>query len=140
MPFDLRTDDREVNIHKRARQELIDGLRAVAAFYEENPHAHDDGMTVVLSMYVPGQAAGRILAMMESALGICTKNRTREYCSVAKSFSSRVKLEFFTRTHGQAGGTEAGDLALRCRCRLATRRWLEGVFPILKGRYFGCRR
>jgi hypothetical protein len=93
----LKNGDSEVSTSRTSRQELIDGLRAVAAFYEEHPQAYDDGMTLTLSMYVSGCAADHTLATMASALGTCDRSRSEEYRSVAKKFSSRVRLEFFRR-------------------------------------------
>lgn len=80
-----------------ARQQLIEGLRAVAEFYESYPQAYDDGMMLVLSMYVSGHGANNTLAAMSSLLGECEQSYDQGFIAVSKIFSPRVKLEIFSR-------------------------------------------
>jgi hypothetical protein len=44
-------------IDQRRRRHFIEGLRAVADFYEQNVDAYYDGMHITLNMYVWGGAA-----------------------------------------------------------------------------------
>jgi hypothetical protein len=78
-------------------QQLIDGLRAVASFYETHPAAYYDGMPLVLSMYVGSRNARRVLALLETTFGQCEKSCRQDYLVVSKSFGPKVKLEIFTR-------------------------------------------
>ena len=57
-----RLGGKSLNSDQRCRPHFIEGLRAVANFYEENPEAYYDGMHITLNMYVWGGAARQTLA------------------------------------------------------------------------------
>ena len=81
--------------HEEARRQFIQGLRAVAAFYESNPDAYYDGMTVSLSMYAGGRAAAEILDAVAEVFGESEQLCQQNHRVVAKKFSENVKVEVF---------------------------------------------
>src|ERR1700751_4564164 len=70
-PLSPREDLLTIDQHRR--REFIEGLRAVARFYEENPGAWYDGMHLTLNMYVWGRTARKTLAETARAFGQCNK-------------------------------------------------------------------
>jgi hypothetical protein len=107
-----------------ARRELIAGLRAVADFYEQQPGAYYDGMTVTIAMYAAGRSARAAFAETAAALreagmagrfdlgnaapshgaGNCERCCRARLAAFSKNFSAKVRLEIF----GPAG--EIGPL------------------------------
>jgi hypothetical protein len=83
------------NPDQRRRQHFIEGLRAVAQFYEENPDAWYDGIHLTLNMYIWGGAAREILARTVRAFGQCTKNYDHTNITVSRKFSDQVTLSVF---------------------------------------------
>ncbi|HEX3940005.1 MAG TPA: hypothetical protein VHX11_00820 [Acidobacteriaceae bacterium] len=98
-----------------ARRELIAGLRAVANFYEQQPGAYYDGMTVTIAMYAAGRRARAAFAETAAALceagvadrfdlgnaapshgaGNCEGGCRARHAAIAKNFSAKVRLEIF---------------------------------------------
>jgi len=77
------------------RRQFIEGLRAVARFYEENPDAWYDGIPITLNMYVWGREARDVMARTVKVLGSCTKNYDDTNMTVAKKFTDQVTLSLF---------------------------------------------
>ena len=77
------------------RRHFIDGLRALALFYEQNPDVWYDGIPVTLNMYVWGRAARETLARTVRALGSCAKNYDDTNITVSRKFSDQVILAIF---------------------------------------------
>jgi hypothetical protein len=75
------------------RKELIDGLRAVAYFYESHPEVYDDGTRVSIGNYV-FENEKQIFADTAKALGRCEKDYSSDYFKISKDFSERVSLYF----------------------------------------------
>jgi hypothetical protein len=92
----------------RARRLLIEGLRAVADFYESNPTAYYDGLMLSLCMYITCPAAGRIMAEMVRIFGESKHSCNGAHVTLSKEFSSKVKLEIFAPC-------QAGNCAANCR-------------------------
>lgn len=100
---------------EEARRQLIAGLRAVANFYESQPGAYYDGMTVTISMYVAGKRAQTVLPAMAVALAavegqsesggsvicICKTICGSTQIVLSRSFSPKVQLEFFAPDPGR---------------------------------------
>lgn len=83
------------NPDQRRRQHFIEGLRAVAQFYEQNPDAWYDGIHLTVNMYIWGRAARQILVRTVRALGPCTKNYDHTNITVSRKFSEQVTLSVF---------------------------------------------
>jgi hypothetical protein len=83
------------NPDQRRRSQFINGLRAVAQFYEENPGAWYDGVHLTLNMYIWGRKTREILAQTARALGQCTKNYDDTNMTVSRKFSDQVTLSVF---------------------------------------------
>lgn len=77
------------------RRQFIDGLRAVARFYEENPDAWYDGLHLTLNMYIWARPAREILARTIRAFGPCNKNYDDTNMTVSRKFSDQVTLSVF---------------------------------------------
>ena len=71
------------------RRQFIEGLRAVAQFYEENPGAWYDGMHLTLNMYVWGRAARKTLSETARALATVTRSMTTTTLPSPGSSASR---------------------------------------------------
>ncbi len=84
-----------MNIEQRRRRQFIEGLRAVAEFYEENPGAWYDGMHLTLNMYVWGRAARKTLAETARAFGQCNKVYDDNNITVSRQFSEQVTVAVF---------------------------------------------
>jgi hypothetical protein len=80
---------------QRRRREFIEGLRAVAQFYEENPGAWYDGMHLTLNMYVWGRAARKTLTETARAFGRCNKIYDDNNITVSRQFSEQVTVAVF---------------------------------------------
>jgi len=80
---------------QRRRRQFIEGLRAVAQFYEENPGAWYDGMHLTLNMYVWGRAARKILTETARAFGRCNKVYDDNNITVSRQFSEQVTVAVF---------------------------------------------
>ena len=63
-----------MSIEQHRRRQFIEGLRAVASFYEQNPDAYYDGMHLTLNMYVWGGAARQTLARRPGHLANATRS------------------------------------------------------------------
>jgi hypothetical protein len=77
------------------RQQFIDGLRAVAHFYEQDPAAYYDGRHITLNMYVWGSDAPTTLARAAGAFGHCNKLYDENNVTVSRQFSPQVTLAVF---------------------------------------------
>lgn len=77
------------------RLQFIEGLRAVAKFYEETPTAWYDGMHQTLSMYVWGRAARKTLVETARAFGHCDKVHDDGNITVSRRFSEQVTVAVF---------------------------------------------
>jgi hypothetical protein len=77
------------------RRQFIEGLRAVANFYEQNPGAWYDGMHLTLNMYVWGRSARKTLAEMARAFGQCNKVYDDNNITLSRQFSEQVTLAVF---------------------------------------------
>jgi hypothetical protein len=77
------------------RREFIQGLRAVAEFYEKNPSAWYDGMHLTLNMYVWGRAARKALIETVRLFGHCNKIYDENNITVSRQFSEQVTLAVF---------------------------------------------
>jgi hypothetical protein len=77
------------------RRHFIEGLRAVAAFYEQNPTAYYDGMHLTMNMYVGGSAARQTLARAAKAFGQCKKVYDDTNITVSRQFSKQVTVAVF---------------------------------------------
>jgi hypothetical protein len=80
---------------ERRRRQFIEGLRAVANFYEENPGAWYDGMHLTLNMYVWGRSARKTLAEMARAFGQCNKVYDDNNITLSRQFSEQVTVAVF---------------------------------------------
>jgi hypothetical protein len=80
---------------QRRRRQFIEGLRAVAQFYEENPGAWYDGMHLTLNMYVWGRAARKTLTETARAFGRCNKVYDDNNITVSRQFSEQVTVAVF---------------------------------------------
>jgi hypothetical protein len=83
------------NPDQRLRRQFIEGLRAIARFYEDNPDAWYDGIHLTLNMYIWGREAREILARSVRALGSCIKTYDGTNMTVSRKFSDQVTLSFF---------------------------------------------
>jgi hypothetical protein len=83
------------NPDQRRRLLFIEGLRAVAQFYEAHPEAWYDGIHLTLNMYLWGRKTREILAQTVRAFGQCTKNYDDTNITVSKRFSEQVTLSVF---------------------------------------------
>jgi hypothetical protein len=77
------------------RQHFIQGLRAVAQFYEDNPGAWYDGIHLTLNMYIFARPAREILARTVRAFGPCAKTYDDTNLTVSRKFSDQVTLSIF---------------------------------------------
>jgi hypothetical protein len=83
-----------MNLSTRRRQ-FIEGLQAVAKFYEENPAAYYDGMHLTLNMYVAGSAARQTLARAARGFGQCKKVYDDTNITISRPFSKQVTVAVF---------------------------------------------
>jgi hypothetical protein len=84
-----------VNSEQRCRLRFIEGLRAIAKLYEENPGAYYDGMHITLNMYVWGAVARQTLAQTARAFGQCNKVYDDDNVTVSRQFSEQVTVAVF---------------------------------------------
>lgn len=84
-----------MNKEQHRRLHFIQGLRAVATFYEENPNAWYDGMHLTLNMFVWGRAARKTLAETAKAFGQCNKVYDDTNITVSRQFSEQVTVAVF---------------------------------------------
>jgi hypothetical protein len=84
-----------MSTEKNLRQEFIDGLRAVARFYEENPDAYYDGMHLTINMYAWGGKARKAIADSARAMGQCRKTYDDTSVTVSRPFGEQVTLAVF---------------------------------------------
>ncbi len=77
------------------RRQFIQGLRAVAEFYEKNPAAWYDGMHLTLNMYVWGRAARKALIETARLFGHCNKIYDDNNITVSRQFSEQVTVAVF---------------------------------------------
>jgi hypothetical protein len=83
------------NPDQRLRRQFIEGLRAVAQFYEAHPEAWYDGIHLTLNMYIWGRKAREILAQTVRAFGHCTKKYDETNITVSRKFSDQITLSVF---------------------------------------------
>jgi hypothetical protein len=84
-----------MNKEQHRRLHFVQGLRAVATFYEENPNAWYDGMHLTLNMFVWGRAARKTLAETAKAFGQCNKIYDDTNITVSRQFSEQVTVAVF---------------------------------------------
>jgi hypothetical protein len=84
-----------MNKEQHRRLHFIQGLRAVATFYEENPNAWYDGMHLSLNMFVWGRAARKTLVETAKAFGQCNKVYDDTNITVSRQFSDQVTVAVF---------------------------------------------
>ncbi len=77
------------------RRHFIEGLRAVADFYEQNADAYYDGMHITLNMYVWGGAARHTLRATARAFGQCDKLYDDRNVTVSRQFSEQISVAVF---------------------------------------------
>ena len=77
------------------RRQFIEGLRAVAEFYEKNPGAWYDGMHLTLNMYVWGHAARKALIETARLFGHCNKIYDEHNVTVSRQFTEQVTVAVF---------------------------------------------
>jgi len=77
------------------RRQFIEGLRAVATFYEQNPGAWYDGMHLTLNMYVWGRTARKALIETARLFGRCNKIYDENNITVSRQFSEQVTVAVF---------------------------------------------
>jgi hypothetical protein len=90
-----RPEKELMNSQQRRRRQFIEGLRAIAKFYEETPEAYYDGMHITLNMYVWGGAARQTLAATARAFGQCNKVFDDSNVTVSRQFSEQVTVAVF---------------------------------------------
>jgi hypothetical protein len=83
------------NADQRRRRQFIEGLRAVAQFYEEHPEAWYDGIHLTLNMYLWGRKTREILVRTARCFGQCTKHYDDTNMTISKKFSDQVTLSVF---------------------------------------------
>ena len=76
------------------RRHFIEGLRAVAEFYEQNADAYYDGMHITLNMYAWG-AARHTLREMARAFGQCNKHYDDHNVTVSRQFNEQITVAVF---------------------------------------------
>jgi hypothetical protein len=84
-----------MNKDQHRRLHFIQGLRAVATFYEENPSAWYDGMHLTLNMFAWGRAARKTLVDTARAFGQCNKVYDDTNITVSRQFSEQVTVAVF---------------------------------------------
>jgi len=82
-------------IDQTRRRHFIEGLRAVADFYEQNPDAYYDGMHITFNMYIWGSSARHTLREMAQAFGQCTKLYDDRNVTVSKQFNEQITVAVF---------------------------------------------
>jgi hypothetical protein len=76
-------------IDQHRRRLFIEGLRAVASFYEQNADAYYDGMHITLNMY---GAARHTLCEMARVFGQCNKSYDDRNVTVSRQFNEQIAL------------------------------------------------
>jgi hypothetical protein len=109
-----------LSMEQHRRRQFIEGLRAVAQFYETNPDAWYDGMHLTLNMYVWGRAARKALADTARALGQCNKVYDDTNITVSRHFSEQVTLAVFAARARVCRRVVLGDRILPARTLPAT--------------------
>jgi hypothetical protein len=97
-----------VNLEGR-RREFIEGLHAVAKFYEDNHDAFYDGIHLTINMYVAGAIARPVLAQTARIFGTCNKIYGDTQVTVSRQFSKQVSLAIFAPR-----GAVCRPIAWRC--------------------------
>jgi hypothetical protein len=77
------------------RRHFIEGLRAVAEFYEQNAEAYYDGMHITLNMYIWGGAARHTLREMARAFVPCKKVYDDHNVTVSRQFNEQITVAVF---------------------------------------------
>ena len=85
---------REDPLSSERRRQFIEGLRAVAQFYEENPGAWYDGMHLTLNMYVWGRARAEPLPKRPGLLVTATRSMTTTTLPSSRSSASKCPWLF----------------------------------------------
>jgi hypothetical protein len=83
------------NADQCRRRQFIEGLRAVAQFYEAHPEAWYDGIHLTLNMYIWGRKTREILARTVRSFGQCTKKYDDTNITVSRKFGDQVTLSVF---------------------------------------------
>jgi hypothetical protein len=111
---------------QRRRRLFIEGLRAVAQFYEAHPEAWYDGIHLTLNMYIWGRGARGALARTVRALGQCTKKYDDRNITVSRKFTDQVTLSIFAPRAKVCSRVVLGTRILPARTLPASR---EVYFP-----------
>jgi hypothetical protein len=110
-----------MSAEQQRRRHFIEGLRAVATFYEQNPHAFYDGMQITLNMYVWGNTARQTLGEMARAFGQCSKTYDDRNVTVCKNFSEQISVAVFAPRAKVCRRVVTGSSVLPARIVPATR-------------------
>jgi hypothetical protein len=102
------------------RRQFIEGLRAVATFYEQNPGAWYDGMHLTLNMYVWGRTARKALIETARLFGRCNKIYDENNITVSRQFSEQVTVAVFASRARVCRRVILGSRILPERILLAT--------------------
>jgi len=102
------------------RRQFIEGLRAVATFYEQNPGAWYDGMHLTLNMYVWGRTARKALIETARLFGHCNKIYDENNITVSRQFSEQVTVAVFAARARVCRRVILGSRILPERILLAT--------------------
>ncbi len=81
-----------MSLHKldqTRRRHFIEGLRAVADFYEQNPDAYYDGMHITLNMY---GVARHTLCEMGRVFGPCNRRYDDRNLTVSRQFNEQITV------------------------------------------------
>jgi hypothetical protein len=87
-------------IDRRRRRLFIEGLRAVASFYEQNADAYYDGMQITLNMY---GVARHTLCEMARVFGQRNKSYDDRNVTVSRRFNEQITLSVSVPVPGFAG-------------------------------------
>jgi hypothetical protein len=104
-----------------ARREFVQGLRAIADFYDQNPHAYYDGMHLTLNMYAAGREARHTLAEMARAFGACNKSYDERTVTLSRSFGEQITLAVFAPRERVCRRVVTGERFLPARIVPATK-------------------
>jgi hypothetical protein len=109
-----------MNLQQLRRLHFIQGLRAVAKFYEDHPNAWYDGMHLTLNMFVWGRAARKTLAETARAFGQCNKVYDDTNITVSRQFSEQVTVAIFAPRAKMCRRVVLGERVLPARIVPAT--------------------
>ena len=103
-----------------ARCEFIQGLRAVADFYQQHPRAYYDEMHLTLNMYITGRKARSTLVEMAQAFGQCRKTYDQRSVTLSRTFGPQITLAVFAPRERVCRPIVTGERVLPARIVPAT--------------------